>query len=304
METAILQPQLTAVREFAKSPEQLISTLFRREKVIVSILGEAEKPLLLNDIRRIYVGRVFANVAKTIKLHGLVLGIQHETTRLGRPQNRWRTAASETGIDHSRETTDFLSLYLQVDTAAKIRLLTAIYKILNAGRKVRKVPILPQPATLKKQLADLMSDYLRLVEVRPSQSTKPAYYLAGWFHTGWHAQRTVLETKLKESPFTKWSEDELVFYGLENELLDARIKAAGDLYGKFCVQPKELVKHAPTLKREGEAFLQCLPQPFMAHMVSTEEDHGYINMFSQSINSDNLLHAHLEELRAALKASR
>jgi hypothetical protein len=292
--------QIDGLKLYANRPDQLISTLFRTEKIILSILGIAEKPLQINGIREAYIDRIFYNIAKNLYLdsryrlaYKLLSGLKHPDTPNPFQISTGYPAGSEDAkrAERVEEMDDIgsrvLDGYVHQPAKVKEKIITWFYRDVIYKKKIRKVPFLIWNGTIKKYVEDL--ERMALVESRLKE-TLPTYYLNGEFGAKWLKQRRIMENRIRAKPEENYSIEELVFYGLENALLDVRIQVIDEILTKLIelgnsIKSKEDIKANTTRINElsdkferimgGEARMNEYSksdQLFRPTLISTLED--------------------------------
>ncbi len=253
------EPQLDALTLYKNKPEHLRSMLFRVEKIVLSILGQAQKPMLVNNIRDAYIDRVFYNIVKNLYLDHYYFKIHDMLTNYYK-----RMALSRTPEEQQLEKSEALNAQdayeraiLLLDSitfrpaAVKEKVLTWLYKDLIFNKKIRKVPFFIGNNTIKSYAEDL--ERMGVVESRPL-GTKPSFYLNGEFNSRWLDERKAMEAKIKEHPEESFSTEDLIFYGLENALLARRIEIAEDVYNKL--EPLIFANNATAVKQQVEGLIK------------------------------------------------
>ncbi len=214
------------------------SELFSNEKMVYSILAQEAKPLLTEWVRTQYLERLIKNIFlnTTIIKHNYTLF----ASALLRSDmmvvlnmsyvSRVKKRAISAKID---KTTKALKDSLGSDTKSKEKALKEFSRLYSKSqKKYSKLNISKE--SIKEILLDLVG--MQLVKFRDrtgTRETRDAYFIDSSSWQTWSEGQMTLKSKITQSPFADYQIQEVLYYGLDEFLLNSRIHVLNVMENKL-----------------------------------------------------------------------
>lgn len=244
------------VQHIEKDVSYSMKVLFNREKITFSCLAKAGEPKVLESIREIYLNRLIENIYSNYLILQSVqlLAYSYLLRDIFDPPN---SAWVYMNLYHQikDEAIEALKTAIITHTSrSKEKIILELYKIYFAKKKTN---LTISNRTYKETILENLSSLGLVSQRNKSESGRGiswAYFVEPEKGEQWSEKRDALYEKIKTTDIVeqKYTNETLIFYNLENEVLDARLKYFEPVL-RALNKTSEVIPRDPLWQKRNEA---------------------------------------------------
>ena len=200
--------------------------LITREKIVLACLGNANKPLLVEEAKAAYLTRVLQNIALNVEY--IAYMDNYETfMRSGKGHNYSfvnQTDLREIINRYTEQLHPAITTFFLPHKEDALR----NFDTTNNPKPNKRSKLVISSRDIKFILEDRLRSYVSSRDVGKENKTlkKYAYYIKPAVYSGWHLERETIRMQINTKPFVSYDIQRLILFGLDDYLLSKRIEVA------------------------------------------------------------------------------